>query len=249
MTMRTLVVMPTYDELECLPGVLDDLAHVLPEVEVLVVDDSSPDGTGEWVEEQARTDPRLHVLHRPAKSGLASAYVDGFAWGTRHGFEVLVEMDADGSHRPRDLAKLLARMEGPDHPDLVIGSRWVFGGAVQGWSRARSVLSQAGNLYIRAWLGMGVKDATAGFRAYRRDFLTRSGILMDVDSAGYGFQVEMTWASLRAGGRVVEVPITFMERRGGESKLSGGIFWEELRLVTRRGLERVVQARGTQPLR
>lgn len=249
MTRRTLVVMPTYDEIDCLPGVLDELSRVVPDVEVLVVDDSSPDGTGEWAASRAAVDPTLHVHHRPAKSGLASAYVEGFAWGAAHGFDVLVEMDADGSHRPRDLAKLLARMEGPDRPDLVIGSRWVFGGGVRGWSLPRQLLSRAGNLYIRACLGMRVRDATAGFRAYRRDFLSRTGLLASVDSTGYGFQVEMTLAASRAGGVVVEVPITFLERRAGVSKLSGDIFWEELRLVTRRGWERLVRAAGAQPLR
>lgn len=243
MTMRALVVMPTYDEIECLPPVLDELAGVVPEVEVLVVDDSSPDGTGEWADARAASDPRIHVLHRPSKSGLASAYVEGFAWGAARGFELLVEMDADGSHRPSDLAKLLARTHGPDRPDVVIGSRWVYGGAVAGWSRAREALSRAGNLYIRGCLGMGIHDATAGFRVYRSDFLARSGILTGVGSAGYGFQVEMTRAARRAGGRIVEVPITFMERRAGASKLSGDIFWEELALVTRLGLARL------QPLR
>lgn len=238
--MRTLVVMPTFDEIECLPGLLDELFRTLPEVEVLVVDDASPDGTGEWAEARAATDAALHVLRRPTKSGLASAYLDGFAWGRAHGFEVLVEMDADGSHRPRDLRKLLARLEGPDHPDLVIGSRWVFGGGVGGWSPQRELLSRAGNLYIRTCLGMGIRDATAGFRAYRSDFLRRSAILEGVDATGYGFQVEMTWATREAGGVVVEVPITFLERRAGVSKLSGDIFWEELRLVTRHGVHRLL---------
>lgn len=248
MTMHSLVVMPTFDEIDCLPDVLDELTRVLPEVQVLVVDDSSPDGTGEWASARAATDPRVHVLHRPRKSGLASAYVDGFGWGAARGFDVLIEMDADGSHRPRDLAKLLARLEGPDHPDLVIGSRWVFGGGVRGWSLPRQLLSRMGNVFIRGCLAMEVHDATAGFRAYRRDFLVRSAILTDVDSTGYGFQVEMTWAALRAGATVVEVPITFLERRAGVSKLSADIFWEELRLVTRRGLERVLGG-GPQPLR
>lgn len=235
---HVLVVVPTYDEIESLPAVLERLRRALPEADVLVVDDSSPDGTGEWVRERAVGDPRLHLLERPAKSGLAGAYVEGLGWGVGAGYDVLVQMDADGSHRPEQVAKLVARMDGPDHPDLVIGSRWVSGGEVVGWSRARELLSRAGNLYIHVMLGLGVRDATAGFRAHRASWLSRSGVLDQVGSAGYGFQVEMTSASVRAAAVVVEVPISFDERRFGVSKLSGDIFWEELRLVTREGVAR-----------
>lgn len=248
----TLVVMPTYDEVESLPLVLERLRAALPAVHVLVVDDSSPDGTGERAQALAARDPRLHVLHRPVKSGLASAYTDGFGWGLARGFATLVEMDADGSHRPEDVRKLLARLDGPDRPDLAIGSRWVAGGHVDGWSPAREALSRLGNLYIRLLLGMGIADATSGLRAYRSDFLRSSGILATVGSAGYGFQVEMTLAAHDAGGVIVEVPITFEERRSGTSKLSGGIFVEELALVTRRGIGRRLRPRtrrGAQRLR
>lgn len=235
---RVLVVVPTYDETQSLPAILGRLHRALPEVDVLVVDDSSPDGTGEWVREHSERDPRLHLLERPAKSGLASAYVEGLGWGTGAGYDVLVQMDADGSHRPEQVAKLIARMDGPDHPDLVIGSRWVTGGEMVGWSRSRELLSRAGNLYIHVMLGLGVHDATAGFRAHRASWLSRSGVLARVGSTGYGFQVEMTSASVRSGAVVAEVPISFDERRFGVSKLSGDIFWEELRLVTREGVAR-----------
>jgi len=235
---RVLVVVPTYDEIQSLPAQLGRLHRSLPEADVLVVDDSSPDGTGEWVRERSDGDPRLHLLERPAKSGLAGAYVQGLGWGIEAGYDVLVQMDADGSHRPEQVAKLVARMDGPDRPDLVIGSRWVAGGDVVGWSRSRELLSRAGNIYIHVMLGLGVRDATAGFRAHRASWLSHSGVLAEVGSTGYGFQVEMTSASVRAGAVVVEVPISFDERRFGVSKLSGEIFWEELRLVTRQGLAR-----------
>ncbi len=237
---QSLVVIPTYDEIDSLPGVLDRLRAVLPEVSILVVDDSSPDGTGQWAEDRSRADTGLSVLHRPGKSGLAGAYVEGFRWGIDRGSSAVVEMDADGSHRPEQLPKLLARLGAFDRPDLVIGSRWVAGGHVNGWSKAREALSRAGNLYIRAMLGMDVTDATAGFRVYRTTWLKASGVLDMVGSAGYGFQVEMTLAANRAGAAIVEVPITFDERRFGTSKLTGDIFVEELRLVTRQGLERMV---------
>lgn len=235
---RILVVVPTYDEIQSLPGVVDRLHRSLPEAEVLVVDDSSPDGTGGWVRSRAQVDPRVHLLERPSKSGLGGAYVQGLGWGLDAGYDVLVQMDADGSHRPEQVARLVARLDGPDRPDLAIGSRWVTGGEVVGWSRSRELLSRAGNLYIRAMLGLGVHDATAGFRAHRAPFLAASGILDTVGAAGYGFQVEMTSAAVRAGAAVVEVPISFDERRLGVSKLSGEIFWEELGLVTRQGLAR-----------
>lgn len=234
----TLVVVPTYEERESLPGVVERLFLSQPEASLLVVDDSSPDGTGDWVQERAEVDTRVHLLTRPRKSGLAGAYVEGLGWGIRQGFETLVQMDADGSHRPEQVARLVARLDSLDHPDLVIGSRWVRGGEVVGWSGGRELLSRAGNLYIRALLGLGVRDATAGFRAHRAASLAASGILDGVGSTGYGFQVEMTAAALLWGAHVVEVPISFDERLHGTSKLSGEIFWEELRLVTAQGLRR-----------
>jgi len=235
----TLVVIPTFDEVESLPGVLDRLHRAQPDVHVLVVDDASPDGTGEWADRRAATDPQVHVLHRPVKSGLGTAYVDGFRWGLDRGFSRLAQMDADGSHRPEQLGHLRARLAAPDRPVMVIGSRWVAGGSVHGWPPARQVLSRAGNAYIRVLLGMGVRDATAGFRVHDAAWLEASGILDEVGALGYGFQVEMTWAAARRGATIAEVPIAFDERRSGTSKLSAGILVEELALVTRRGLGRL----------
>jgi dolichol-phosphate mannosyltransferase len=200
----------------------------------LVVDDSSPDGTGVWAAQAAAGDPQIHVLHRPAKDGLGRAYRDGFRWALRRGFDPIVEMDADGSHRPEDLPALL-RATGA--ADLAIGSRWVPGGRVTGWPLRRRLLSRGGNLYVRALLGLGVKDATAGFRAYRADLLRRID-LDRIEAHGYGFQVNMTLAARDAGGRVVELPIEFPERTEGVSKMTGGIVREAMWLVTRWGVRR-----------
>ena len=234
----TLVVIPTFNEIESLPGVVERLLSST-DVSCLVVDDASPDGTGEWVDRHLSD--RVQVLHRPAKSGLATAYVDGFRWGIEHGFDQLVEMDADGSHQPEHVNRLVARAAGPDRPDLVIGSRWIPGGSVPGWSKARVALSQAGNKYIRIMLGMPIHDATAGFRLYRADFLVTHAILEQVDSTGFTFQVDMTQRVWDAGATIVEVPITFTQRQFGESKLSSSIFTEELSMVTKRGLGRLAQ--------
>lgn len=233
--MRTVVVIPTYNEIESLPGALDRVRAAVPAAHVLVVDDSSPDGTGDLADQRAAADDHVHVLHRSQKNGLGPAYLAGFAWALAQGFELVVEMDADGSHRAEDLALLVERAEMADRPDLVIGSRWVSGGATPGWDAKRVALSRAGNLYIGAMLGTRVKDATAGFRVYRADLLRRMD-LRAVEATGYGFQVNMTKLVEEAGGRIVEMPITFVEREAGVSKLSGGIFTEELALVTRWGL-------------
>ena len=159
---NTLIVIPTYNEMSTLPTILEEIWTHVPAAHVLIVDDSSPDGTGEWVDERRAGEERLFVLHRPAKSGLATAYVDGMGWGIEHGYPFILQMDADGSHRPVDLPKLLSRMGGPDRPDLVIGSRWVRGGQVNGWSAKRVALSKAGNYYVRFCMGTPVRDATAG---------------------------------------------------------------------------------------
>jgi dolichol-phosphate mannosyltransferase len=232
---RTLVVVPTYDERESLPATLTALRAHVPEVDVLVVDDASPDGTGELAEAIAAADPAVHVLHRRGKGGLGAAYVAGFGWGLARGYDLLVEMDADGSHRAVDLPRLLARAAEPDGPDLVIGSRWVRGGSVVNWPWYREVLSRGGNTYVRLALGMRVKDATAGFRAYPAGTLRRID-LASVESHGYCFQVDMTWRVVRAGGRVAEVPITFVERVAGVSKMSRSIVAEALTKTTVWGL-------------
>ncbi|PZR52812.1 dolichol-phosphate mannosyltransferase [Xylanimonas oleitrophica] len=233
--MRTLVIIPTYDERESLPTTLADVRHHVPDVDVLVVDDASPDGTGELADALAAEDAAVHVLHRTGKGGLGAAYVAGFRWGLERGYELLVEMDADGSHRAVDLPRLLARAAAPDGPDLVVGSRWVQGGAVVNWPWYRSALSRGGNTYVRLALGMPVRDATAGFRAYPARTLRRID-LGSVASHGYCFQVDMTWRVVRDGGRAAEVPITFVERVAGVSKMSRAIVVEALTRTTAWGL-------------
>ena len=231
-------VIPTYCEVESLPGLLSRLHAVLPELSVLIVDDSSPDGTGEWVRERMESDSRLHLHTRPAKSGLATAYVEGLGRALEMGFDYLIQMDADASHRPEDLPKLLVRAAGPDHPDMVIGSRWVPGGKTNGWAPWRVALSRAGNAYINFWLGTRIKDATAGLRVHKASWLRETAILDKVSTVGFGFQVEMTTMAEAMGATIVEVPITFDERELGESKLSGSIFVEELVMVTKNGIKR-----------
>lgn len=242
--MRTLVVVPTYDERASLPVLLDELRAVAADVDVLVVDDASPDGTGELAARRASEDARVHVLHRAGKGGLGAAYVAGFGWGLERGYDVLCEMDADGSHRPEELGRLLDRLAGEDAPALVIGSRWVPGGRVVRWPWHRVLLSRAGNAYVRLALGIDVRDATGGYRAFRAETL-RAVDLAAVESHGYCFQVDMTWRVLRAGGAVAEVPITFVERAAGVSKMSRSIVAEALVKVTLWGLRfRWGQLRG-----
>ena len=232
---KTLVIMPTYCEANSLPRTVGELIAAVPQVNVLIVDDASPDGTGEIAESLAASNPRIQVLHRKGKEGLGPAYLAGFAFGLAQGFEVLVEMDADGSHRAIDLPGLLERT---GDNDLVIGSRWVDGGKVVNWPVHRKLISLAGNIYTAIMLGLGVKDATAGFRAYRAEFLQNLN-LSNVASHGYSFQVEMTYRSRLAGGRITEVPITFVERTQGASKMTTAIVLEALWLVTKWGFKRL----------
>jgi len=233
--MSTLIIIPTYNEIESLPRQVAGVRTVAPSVDILVVDDASPDGTGEWADEHAESDPQVHVLHRTAKEGLGVAYRAGFAWALDRGYDVIVEMDADGSHRAEDLPKLLA--QSADH-DLVIGSRWINGGSVENWPLHRKFLSTNANRYVRLALGIRVKDATAGFRAYRADMLRKLD-LPTIESQGYCFQIDMTWRTVLAGGKVTEVPITFVERDLGASKMSGWIIREALTKVTWWGLQRI----------
>ena len=244
---RVLVVVPTYNEHESLPGALERLAQHVPEADVLVVDDGSPDGTGDLTEKLSEVDAAtrgrtaIHLLRRTAKEGLGPAYLAGFGWALERGYDVVVEMDADGSHRAQDLPTLLVRI---DDADLVIGSRWVKGGTVVNWPLRREVLSRGANLYVRLAIGLPVRDATAGFRAYRADLL-RTMPLGDVASQGYGFQVDMTLRARKAGARIVEVPIRFVEREQGVSKMSGGIIGEALVSVAKWGAaERAHQMAG-----
>jgi dolichol-phosphate mannosyltransferase len=221
---RVLVIVPTYDEAENLEGVITRLRAAVPEAHVLVADDASPDGTGRIADRLAAADDHVHVLHRPGKAGLGAAYLAGFRWGSDRGFDVLVEMDADGSHRPEELPRLLDALR---DADLVLGSRWVPGGRVLNWPRSRMVLSRGGNTYVRVALGLPLRDATGGFRAFRRSTLDKLA-LDDVASQGYCFQVDLAWRALQHGNRVVEVPITFVERERGISKMNGAIVREAL---------------------
>jgi dolichol-phosphate mannosyltransferase len=223
-----LVIVPTYNERDNIQPIVERVRDAYPGADVLVVDDASPDGTGELAEKLAVEDSQVHVLHRPGKAGLGAAYIAGFSWGLAEGYDVLVEMDADGSHAPEQLPRLLAALT---DADLVLGSRWVHGGAVVNWPRSRELLSRGGNLYTRLALGVPLRDATGGYRAYRREVLERIDYSA-VASQGYCFQVDLAWKAMRAGFRVSEVPITFVERQRGESKMSGAIVREALLRVT-----------------
>jgi glycosyltransferase involved in cell wall biosynthesis len=225
---RVLVVVPTYNELANLEPILDRLRASVPEAHALVVDDGSPDGTGQLAEKLAAAEPRVHVLHRPGKAGLGPAYVAGFRWGRARGYDVLVEMDADGSHAPEQLPRLLAAL---DDADLVLGSRYVPDGEVTDWPKHRLLLSRAGNRYTRWALRLPLADATGGFRAARASLIDRLPF-DEVASQGYCFQVDWAWRAWRDGARVVEVPITFAERTYGRSKMSGSIVREALVRVT-----------------
>jgi dolichol-phosphate mannosyltransferase len=231
--MRTLVVLPTFNEVENIVEVLERVREALPEAVVLVVDDSSPDGTADVAESWGADHGGVTVLRRPAKSGLGSAYRAGFAWGQAEGFEVMVEMDSDLQHDPASLPDLIAAVEAG--ADLAIGSRYVAGGQVPEWKRSRRAISQTGNRYAAWVLGMDVADSTAGFRAYRASALAAIN-LEAVRADGYGFQVEMAYSVARNGGHITEVPITFGERARGTSKMSFVIVVEALVLVTWWGL-------------
>jgi dolichol-phosphate mannosyltransferase len=231
---RVLVIVPTYDERENLRPIAERLFAAVPTADLLVVDDGSPDGTGQLADQLVDEDRRVHVLHRTTKTGLGAAYTAGFAWALERGYDVVVEMDADGSHSPEQLPRLLAALRGAD---LVLGSRWVPGGEVVNWPAARELLSRGGNAYTRTVLGLPLRDATGGFRAYRRTVLDALP-LGEVASQGYCFQVDLAWQAHQAGFTVVEVPITFVERVRGESKMSRAIVLEALWRVTWWGLRR-----------
>jgi dolichol-phosphate mannosyltransferase len=225
---RIVVLIPTYNERENLAMIVSRLRVAVPEADVLVLDDSSPDGTGEVADKLAADDSQVRVLHRQSKLGLGAAYLAGFARALDEGYEVLVEMDADGSHQPEQLPSLLLALA---EADVVLGSRWVPGGSVVNWPIQRKALSLAGNVYTRVLLGMPIGDATGGYRAYRAAAL-RSLNLAGVASTGYCFQVDLVWRAVRRGLSVVEVPITFVERTVGVSKMSEGIVVESLRNIT-----------------
>jgi dolichol-phosphate mannosyltransferase len=227
-----LVVIPTYNERDNLGPIVTRLHSALPTAQVLVVDDGSPDGTGQLADEMAGADDRIHVMHRTSKNGLGAAYVAGFGWALERDYAVIVEMDADGSHAPEDLPRLLDAL---GDADLVLGSRYVPGGRVVNWPKQRELISRTGNLYSRLALGVNIKDITGGYRAFRRRVLEKLP-LDAVASHGYCFQVDLAWRTLLAGFTVVEVPITFVERQIGESKMSGSIVREALLRVTEWGM-------------
>ena len=228
------VVIPTYNERENLEGIVADVRAAVPEADLLIVDDNSPDGTGDLADKIAVADEHVHVLHRAQKAGLGAAYLAGFGWALDRGYGALVEMDADGSHDPAELPALLAALT---TADLVVGSRWVSGGIVRNWPKSREILSRGGNAYARLALGLSVHDATGGYRAYRADTLRDLG-LHNVRSQGYCFQIELTARAAQAGKVIAEVPITFTERTRGTSKMSKAIVAEALLRVTQWGVTR-----------
>ena len=235
-----LLVIPTYDERENIEPIVGRVRASVPEAHLLVVDDASPDGTGDLADALAAGDHHVHVLHRTAKEGLGAAYLAGFAWGLGRGYDVIVEMDADGSHQPEQLPRLLERLA---DADLVLGSRWVPGGSVVNWPLYRKLISRGGTTYARLALGVPIHDVTGGYRAFRATAL-RALDLQDVASQGYCFQIDLAWRAVQRGLRVEEVPITFVERERGESKMSGAIVRESLTLVTAWGVRhRLAQLR------
>jgi len=231
-TGRVVIVMPTYNERQNLEIVAGRVRESVPDADLLVVDDNSPDGTGDLADKLAETDRHVQVMHRTEKAGLGRAYVAGFSWALQHGYDVIVEMDADGSHQPEHLPGLVGAL---DHADLSIGSRWVPGGKVVNWPKSRQALSRVANIYTRLMLGLAVRDATAGFRAYRAATL-RNISLTQVESTGYCFQIDLTIRVAQAGLKIVEVPITFVEREHGASKMSNSIIMEAFWRVAQWGV-------------
>jgi dolichol-phosphate mannosyltransferase len=237
-----LIIVPTYNELANAPLLIRRIFKHIPNSDVLVVDDGSPDKTGDAIRELQQEFPTLHLLERKAKLGLGSAYRLGFAWGLEQGYKELIEMDADLSHRVRDLKMMIDEKELQPNTDLVIGSRWIPGGRTENWSKGRELLSRAANLYVQAMLGLGVKDSTAGFRIYSAAILRRLDF-QSIKSDGYSFQIEMTRAVHKLGGKIIEVPITFRERENGVSKMSKNIVREAMFLVTIWGLKRFLRVK------
>nr|NLI49756.1 polyprenol monophosphomannose synthase [Propionibacterium sp.] len=228
---RVLVIIPTYNEIENIDMITGRLRAAAPQVDILIADDNSPDGTGRRADELAAGDDHIKVLHRAGKEGLSAAYLASFRWALEHGYDVIVEFDADGSHQPEELPKLLAALA---DADMVKGSRWVKGGRVVNWPKSRELLSRGGSLYTRLMLGLPIKDVTGGLNLFRAD--TLRAIIDDVDAAGYGIQRDLTWLAHRKGFRIVEVPITFHERERGQSKLGRDVFVEALKKTTELGV-------------
>jgi dolichol-phosphate mannosyltransferase len=224
---RAVVCLPTYNERENIEAIVEGILGASPELDVLVIDDSSPDGTGQLADALAARDPRVRVLHRARKEGLGRAYLAGFAWALERGYRLVLEMDADFSHDPAYLPAMLAKAR---EADLVLGSRYVPGGGTVNWRLGRRLLSRGGSLYARTILGVGVRDLTGGFKCFRREVLEAID-LGSVTCTGYAFQIELTYRALRRGFRVAEVPIVFVDRRVGQSKMSRRVVLEALQKV------------------
>jgi dolichol-phosphate mannosyltransferase len=225
---KTLIVTPTYDERDNLPVFVTAVLSAMPSVDVMIVDDASPDGTGELADELAKKDERIHVLHRAGKLGLGTAYVEAFKWGLERGYDRFFEMDADLSHDVRHLPDFVRALD--EGADVVIGSRNIPGGGVEGWGPGRHFISKGGSIYSRTILGLGVKDLTSGYKAFSRHALETID-LDHVRSNGYSFQIEMNFRASRKGLKIVEVPIVFVDRRAGQSKMSRKIFMEAIGVV------------------
>ncbi|MCX8528071.1 MAG: polyprenol monophosphomannose synthase [Candidatus Nanopelagicales bacterium] len=238
---KILVIIPTYNEREALPLIVSRVRASVPAADILVADDNSPDGTGVIADQLAAHDDQIKVMHRLGKEGLGAAYLAGFAWALQEGYDVVCEMDADGSHQPEQLPRLLEALH---TSDLVLGSRWVAGGATENWPKSRQLISRGGSMYTRMMLGVPLRDVTGGYRAFRADTL-RALDLHEVASQGYCFQIDLAWRALQRGLRVTEVPITFVERTVGSSKMSRKIVVEALWRVTTWGVDdKVTRARS-----
>jgi dolichol-phosphate mannosyltransferase len=254
---RAIIVMPTYNERQNLEIMANRIRSSTPDVDLLVVDDNSPDGTGDLADKLVETDSHVHVLHRTEKAGLGRAYIAGFNWALERDYGLIIEMDADGSHRPEDLPRLLdaavkgegaAGGAGRPGADLVIGSRYVPGGSVVNWPKHRELLSKGANIYVKVMLGTSVKDATGGYRVYRASTLRKID-LNNVESAGYSFQVDLTLRVLQAGLKITEVPITFVERELGASKMSGAVIRESFFRVAQWGVSAWLHGRTAASVR
>ena len=237
---QMLVIVPTYNEAQSVPRLISSVLELLPAIHILVVDDGSPDGTANICQSIADADSlgRVHVMRRAGKQGLGSAYIAGFGWGAARGYEAMIEMDADGSHRPIDLVGIVAAFDADESIDCVIGSRWMSGGKVVNWAKQREALSRGANKYAQFMLGLKVNDITAGFRVYRSNLLAKIDFATVV-SEGYCFQIEMTRKVVGLGAKIKELPITFVEREFGVSKMNGNIVIEAMSRVTLWGLSRI----------
>ncbi len=226
---KAVICLPTYNEAENLPLMVAAIFEVVPGIEILVIDDNSPDGTGRIADELAAADERVHVLHRTAKEGLGRAYIAGFRWALERDYDLVFEMDCDFSHQPKYLPEFLRKAE---EADLVLGSRYIEGGGTEGWAMHRRLLSRGGNTYARMILGLPFRDLTGGFKCFRREVL--AALPLDaIQGGGYVFQIELTWRTIQAGFRVTEVPIVFPDRVRGDSKMHGAIVFEAVKNVWR----------------